>query len=93
MQQHPPRQRLSSNAVGTCNPAGAFFDLREIAICENRAASGGPLLAAELPEMSRFRQVRATARCWLAGSCEMGGGIKVQRYVASGGITLHWVVA
>jgi hypothetical protein len=33
-------------------PPEAFFDLREIAIRANRAASGCPLLAVELPAMS-----------------------------------------
>jgi hypothetical protein len=33
-------------------PPGAFFYLREIAICANRAASGCLLLAVELPAKS-----------------------------------------
>jgi hypothetical protein len=52
MQQRPSRQRLSSNALGTRDPARAFFYLHEIAICANRAASGCLLLAVELPAMS-----------------------------------------
>ena len=40
-------------------PPGAFFDLREIAIRANRAASGCPLLAVELPAMSRFSKFAA----------------------------------
>jgi hypothetical protein len=44
------------NAVGTYDPAAqAFLDFREIVICASRAASGCLLLAAELPEMSRYR--------------------------------------
>ena len=38
---------------------GAFFDLREIAICANRAASGCQRLPVELPAESAFEQLRA----------------------------------
>ena len=38
---------------------GAFFDLREIAICANRAASGCQRLPVELPAESNFEQLRA----------------------------------
>ena len=39
-------------------PPGAFLELREIAICANRAASRCLPLMVELPAMSGLRQVR-----------------------------------
>jgi hypothetical protein len=40
-----------------------------------------------------IEQVRATAAAGWRDSCEMAGGITVQRYAASGGITLQQVAA
>jgi hypothetical protein len=44
-------------------PSGAFFDLREIAIRANRAASGCPLLAVELLQC-RLLTKFSLARLW-----------------------------
>ena len=61
MRYCPARGLVTTNAVGTCNPAGAFFDLCEIAICASRAASVRLLQAAELPEMSGKFELRIPA--------------------------------
>jgi hypothetical protein len=45
---------LPTLQMGGAIPPGSFFDLREIAICANRAASGRLLMAAELPAKSVF---------------------------------------
>ena len=49
-------------------PPGAFFDLREIAIRANRAASGCPLLAVELP-VNRPRHTQSRIKQSSTVSC------------------------